>query len=64
MEEEMPGLPNAKRYRHKGHYTIIAANGAFEIRRFLYSNQDGKKRRTGEQIDLSKTGADGRGVDD
>jgi hypothetical protein len=64
MEEEMPGLPNAKRYRHKRHYTVIAANGAFEIRRFLYANQEGKKRRIGEQTDFSKAGADGHGVDD
>ncbi|WP_133793645.1 hypothetical protein [Prosthecobacter fusiformis] len=64
MEEDIPTLPHAKRYRHKQHYTVIANNGAFEIRRFLYGIQDGKKRRLGEQIDFSKLGADGRGVND
>jgi hypothetical protein len=62
MEEDMPALSTAKRYRHKRHYTVIADNGAFEIRRFLYALQDGKKRRIGEQIDFSKPGADGHGV--
>ncbi|MDZ4287749.1 MAG: hypothetical protein U0984_07315 [Prosthecobacter sp.] len=63
MEEDMPGHLTAKRYRHKRHYTVIADNGAFEIRRFLYAFQDGKKRRVGEQIDFSKAGVDGVGVD-
>ncbi len=62
MEEDMPGIPHARRYRHKGHYTVIADNGAFELRRFIYGMQDGKKRRVGESIDFSKQGADGRGV--
>lgn len=62
MEEDIPGQPAAKRYRHKRHYTVIAGNGAFEIRRFLYALQDGKRQRTGEQIEFSKHGADGDGV--
>ena len=62
MEEDMPGHPAVTRYRHKRHYTLIATNGAFEVRRFLYSIENGKKRRVGEQTDFAKSGADGKGV--
>ncbi|MFN0079955.1 MAG: hypothetical protein ACKVY0_26110 [Prosthecobacter sp.] len=62
MEEDLPDHPAAKRYRHKRHCTLIADNGAFEIHRFLYASQDGRKRRVGEQTDFSKPGADGQGV--
>lgn len=62
MEEDIPGDPTTKRYRHKRHYTVIGDNGAFEMREFLYALQDGKKRRVGERTGYSKLGSDGRGV--
>lgn len=63
MEEDMPGNDQVKRYRHKRHYTLIADNGAFEVRRFLYAIENGKKRRTGEQTDFAKAGGNGLGVE-
>ena len=63
MEEDMPGKSHVKRYRHKRHYTLIADNGGFEVRRFLYAVENGKKRRVGEQIDFMKLGANGSGVE-
>lgn len=62
MEEDMPGQETVKRYRHKRHCTVIADNGAFEVRRFLYAEAGGKKKRVGEQTDFSKVGADGQTV--
>jgi hypothetical protein len=62
MEEDMPGMPLVKRYRHKRHCTLIAANGVFEMRRFLYSTVNGLKRRSEEQVDFAKACADGRGL--
>jgi hypothetical protein len=62
MEEDIPNEPSVKRYRHKGHYTLIADNGAIAIRRFIYEIKDGKKRRVGEKTDFSKPGADGLDV--
>lgn len=62
MEEDLPEHPGVTRYRHKRHYTLIGSNGAFEVRRFLYAVENGKKRRVGEQTDFAKAGADGGGV--
>jgi len=47
MEEDMPDNSHVKRFRHKRHYTLIADNGCFEVRRFLYAVENSKKRRVG-----------------
>jgi hypothetical protein len=54
-------LPEVQRYRHTHHDTLIADNGAFQLRKKAYDSQ--KRRILGEVI-LSKIGADGRGLPD
>jgi len=47
----VPGRPDLKRFRSKGHSTTIGPNGAIEIRRIL-----------DDQLVLDKPGVDSRGV--
>ena len=35
MERTLEGKPELRRYRHTGHYTLIAGNGTIVIRIFL-----------------------------
>ena len=44
---------SVKAYRNRGHLTLIGENGAIEIR-----------EKFGEQVVVSKLGADGKGVDE
>lgn len=65
QETDVPDKPQLKRYRHTWHYTLIADNGSFLIRRFLFEkNADGKLRKTGkEETEFSKAGEDGKSVE-
>jgi hypothetical protein len=64
MEASVEGKPWLKRYRHTGHYTLVADNGAIVIRVLLRGEKDGKRVIVGERTELDKAGADGRRVDD
>jgi len=46
----VPGRPDLKRFRSKGHSTTIGVNGAIEVREIL------------GRLVLDKPGADGRGI--
>ena len=62
MERQVEGKPWLRRYRHTGHYTLIADNGAIAIRVFLRGMKDGVMAILGERTELDKPGADGRRV--
>jgi hypothetical protein len=49
-ERDVPGRPDLKRYRSRGHNTFVRTNGAIEIQRV-----DGT-------VEFSKPGSDGGGV--
>ena len=60
MERQVEGQPWLRRYRHTGHYTLIADNGAIVIRVFVRGTKDGVMTIIGERTELDKPGADGR----
>ena len=60
MERQVAGKPWLRRYRHTGHYTLIADNGAIAIRVFVRGIKDGVMAIVGERTELEKPGADGR----
>lgn len=62
MERTVEGKPWLRRYRHTGHYTLIADNGAIVIRVFVRGLKDGVMAIVGEQTELDEPGADGRTV--
>ena len=62
MERQVEGKPRLRRYRHTGHYTLIADNGAIAIRGFVLGMKDGVMALVGERTELDKPGADGRRV--
>ncbi|MGV3664155.1 MAG: hypothetical protein ACO1TE_28540 [Prosthecobacter sp.] len=64
MERKVEGRPSLSRYRHTGHYTLIAENGAIEVRILVRGMKDGVKVIVGERTELNKAGADGRRVAD
>lgn len=64
MERQVDGIPSLRRYRHTGHYTLIAENGAIVIRVFVRGFKDGIAAIIGERTELDKPGADGRCVPD
>jgi hypothetical protein len=64
MERQVEGKPWLSRYRHTGHYTVIADNGAIVIRVFLRGSKDGVNAIVGERTELDKPGADGRTIPD
>ena len=64
MERTVDGKPWLRRYRHTGHYTLIADNGAIVIRVFVRGMKDGVMAIVGEQTEFDKPGADGRTVGD
>src|SRR5204863_5886746 len=64
MERKVEGRPRLRRYRHTGHYTLIADNGAIGIRVFVREMRDGVMTITGERTELDKPGADGKSVTD
>jgi hypothetical protein len=64
MERSVEGAPGLRRYRHTGHYTLIAENGAIVIRTLLRGVKDGVHSIVGERTELDKAGFDGRRVAD
>ena len=62
MERAVDGKPWLRRYRHTGHYTLIADNGAIVIRVFVRGMKDGVMAIIGERTEFEKPGADGRSV--
>ncbi len=64
MERSVDRKPWLRRYRHTGHYTLIADNGAIMIRVFEWGMKDGFHAITGERTELDKPGSDGRRVTD
>lgn len=64
MERQVEGKPWLRRYRHTGHYTLIADNGAVAIRVFVRGMKDGVMAVVGERSELDKPGADGRTIAD
>ena len=60
----MDGKPWLRSYRHTGHYSLIADNGAIVIRVFLREPKDGVWAIIGERTELDKPGSDGRTVAD
>lgn len=62
MERQVEGKPWLRRYRHTGHYTLIADNGAIAIRVFVRGMKGGVMAILGERTELDKPGADGRRV--
>lgn len=62
MERLVEGKPWLRRYRHTGHYTLLADNGAIEVRVFVRGLKDGVMAIVGEQSVLDKPGADGRRI--
>ena len=64
MERTVEGQPRLRRYRHTGHYTLIADNGAIAIRRFVREMKDGVMTIVGERTEFDKPGADGKRVAD
>lgn len=62
MERLVEGKPLLWRYRHTGHYTLIADNGAIVIRGFVRGMKDGVMAIIGERTELDKPGVDGRRV--
>jgi len=59
MERAVDGKPWLRRYRHTGHYTLIADNGAIVIRVFVRGMKDGVMAIVGERTEFDKPGADG-----
>ncbi len=59
MERQVEGKPGLRRYRHTGHYTLIADNGAIVIRVFVRGMKDGVMAILGERTEFDKPGADG-----
>ena len=57
-ERKVPDRRTVKRFRHRGHNTLIGENGAIEIRTAVAGEID---MSSGEAV-LSKAGADGRTV--
>lgn len=64
MERQEEGKPWLKRYRHTGHYTLIADNGAIVIRVIERGMVNGVKTIVGERTELNKPGADGQRIDE
>jgi hypothetical protein len=64
MERQEEGKPWLKRYRHTGHYTLIADNGAIVIRVIERGMVNGVKTIVGERTELDKPGADGQRIDE
>jgi hypothetical protein len=64
MERQVEGKPWLRRYRHTGHYTLIADNGAIVIRVFIRGTKDGVMAIVDERTELDKAGADGRHIAD
>ena len=64
MERRVDGKPGLRRYRHTGHYTLIADNGAIVIRGFVRGVKDGVMAILGERTEFDKPGADGRHATD
>lgn len=64
MERQVEGRPGLRRYRHTGHYTLIAENGAIVIRVFIRGMMNGAMAIVGERTELDKAGSDGRHVTD
>lgn len=62
MERAVDGKPWLRRYRHTGHYTLVADNGAIVIRGFVRGMKDGVMAIVGERTEFDKPGADGRTV--
>lgn len=62
MERQVEGKPWLRRYRHTGHYTLIADNGAISIRVFVRGMKEGVMAIVGERTELDKPGADGRSI--
>ena len=62
LERAVDGRPWLRRYRHTGHYTLIADNGAIVIRVFVRGIKDGVMAIVGERTEFDKPGADGRTV--
>jgi hypothetical protein len=63
MERLVEGQPGLRRYRHTGHYTLIAENGAIAIRVFVRGMKDGMMAIVGERTELDIPSADGRRID-
>lgn len=64
MERAIEGAPALRRYRHTGHYTLIADNGAIVIRLLIRGARDGIHGIIGERTELDKPGVDGLRVSD
>lgn len=64
MERQVEGKSWLRRYRHTGHYTIVADNGAVVIRVFERGMKNGAMAIVGERTELDKPGADGRLLED
>ena len=64
MERQLEGKSALRRYRHTGHYTLIADNGAIVIRVFRRGIVNGVMGIIGEETMLDHPGADGRRVGD
>ena len=62
MERAVQAQPWLRRYRHTGHVTLIADNGAIEVRRIERGIFNGLKAITGEKTIFEKPGADGRRI--
>jgi hypothetical protein len=64
MARQVEGKPWLRRYRHTGHYTLIADNGAIVIRVLVRGMQNGVMAIIDERTELDKPGADGRRIAD
>ena len=64
MERQLEGTPALRRYRHTGHYTLIADNGAIVIRVFRRGMLSGVMSIIGEETVLDHPSSDGRRVGD
>jgi hypothetical protein len=64
LERQVEGKTWLRRYRHTGHYTLIADNGAIVIRGFIRGMKDGVMAIVDERTELDKAGADGRRIAD
>lgn len=64
MERQLEGKPALRRYRHTGHYTLIADNGAIVIRLFRRGLVNGVMSIICEDTVLDHPGSDGRRVGD
>jgi len=64
MARQVEGKPWLRRYRHTGHYTLIANNGAIVIRVLVRGMKNGVMAIIGERTELDKPGSDARHVDD